>query len=182
MCQLCLPAHTYTCTHTHIIHKHLWDAKGSSGFQCVLWKVLTLANISWCVLFICILGAASASSYCQSFLFECQHYYYSRWCNSRCLSACLSRICLSPRAALSLSASPAFLPSVLFNSYHYVSAKWNPLFLPFCKHLYFSRLDILPLFPTHSDCNGWNGESSLLLSCLSFPIVYSRSLDSVASD
>lgn len=55
-------------------------------------------------------------------------------------------------------------------------------FSTLCRHLYFSRLDMLPLFPTHSDCNGWNGESSLLLSCLSFSIVYCRSLDSVASD
>ncbi len=133
----------HTHAHTFIIHKHLWDAKGSSGFQCVLWKVLTLANISWCVLFICILGAASAGSYCQSFLFECQHYYYSRWCNSRCLSACLSRIlCLSFCVfCASLSVSPAFLPSVLFNSYHYVSAKWNPLgihfFYPLQASLFF---------------------------------------------
>ncbi len=41
-----------------------------------------------CSFFICIRSAASAGSYCQSFPFECQHYYYSRWCNSRCL--CLS--------------------------------------------------------------------------------------------
>lgn len=82
------------------------------------------------------------------------------------LPVCLvSSVCL----CASLSASPAFLPSVLFNSYHYVSAKWNP----FAIHLFYSlqaslffRLDILPLSPSHSDCNGWNRESSLLLSCL----------------
>lgn len=39
-----------THTHTHVINKHLWDAKGSSGIQSVWWKFLTQANISWCVL------------------------------------------------------------------------------------------------------------------------------------
>lgn len=179
-----------TCTHihTHIIHRHLWDTRGQVVFNVGYeksWRQLIFPDVFF---FICIPGAASASSYCQSFLFECQHYYYSRWCNSRCLSACLSCIlCLSFSVFVPLS-QPLLLcfPIVLFNSCHYVSAKWNPLgihfFYPFASTSIFLGLTFYHSFPTHSECNGWNRESSLLLSCLSFPIVYSESPDSVASD
>lgn len=93
---------------------------------------------------ICIAAAASASSYCRSFLFECQHYYYSRWCNSRCLSACLfCLICLSSSLRFSLSLSLLFFQRFLFNSYHYVSNEihldsiWLPtLFYPLQASLF----------------------------------------------
>lgn len=92
-----------------------------------------------------------------------------------CMSVCLS-VCPCP----SISLPPAFLPSVVFNCYHYVSAKWNPLGIHFvfstiCKRLYFSRLDILTVM----------GEREKALRCRLaslFPIVYSPSPDSVASD
>lgn len=120
-----------------------------------------------CSFFICILGAASAGSYCQSLLFECQHYYYSRWCNSRCLSACLCRVlCLSVflrcRASLLLSFPQFCLTAIIMCLPNAIQLEF-----PFSR-LYFFRLDILPPFPTQSDCNGWNGESSLFLSRLSF--------------
>lgn len=70
---------------------------------------------------------------------------------------------MCPRPSISLP--PAFLPSVVFNCYHYVSAEWNPLGIHFFSYhlqasLFFSAW--------HCDCNGWKGESSSLLSCLSF--------------
>lgn len=91
---------------------------------------------------------------------------------------CMS-VCRCVRASLS-GPPPAFLPSVVFNCYHYVSAKWNPLGIHFvfstiCKRLYFSRLDILTVM----------GEREKALRCRLaslFPIVYSPSPDSVASD
>lgn len=85
-------------------------------------------------------------------------------------------LCLCPSLSLCLSFLPSVLTAIIMclpNGIHFFST--------LCEHLYFSMLDVLPHFPTHSDCNGWNGES-LLLSCLSFPIVYSQSLDSVPSD
>lgn len=120
------------CMHTHTHNTEaLVGCKRVKWFSACVWKVLTPANISWCVPFICILGAASAGSYCHSVPFECQRYYYSGWCNSRCLSARLSRIlCPSLRASAPRSAPAALLRWLLFNSYHYVPAKWNPLFPP----------------------------------------------------
>lgn len=86
---------------------------------------------------------------------------------SLCLPVCLSRILrLSSRGPR--SASPAFsslsfvLTPIIMrlpNGIHLEST-----FSTLCKHLYFSGLDILPLFPTQSDCNRRNRESSSLLS------------------
>lgn len=116
--------------------------------------------------FIWIPGAASASSYCQSSLFECQHYYYSRWCNSRCLSACLSATpCLSLCVFVCLS-HPLLLYFPQFCLIAIIMCLPNgihlkPAFSTLCKHLYFSRLDILPLFHTYTVM----GETENVLCC-----------------
>lgn len=145
MCQLCLLARTHAHT---LVRCH-----GSSGFQCVLWKVLTLANISWCGLFflfaywllpqpapivrafylnvntIITAGDATAGVYlCLSVLSPL----------SFCVFVLLSEPLLLSFHQFCLTAIIMCLP----NGIHLEST-----FSTLCKHLYFYRLDIPPLFP-----------------------------------
>lgn len=69
------------------------------------------------------------------------------------VSLCLSvsyRLSVFPASPCSsLSTSSFSFPSVLFNSYHYVSAKWNPLFLAFTSIsiFFFSGLTFYHSYP-----------------------------------
>lgn len=94
-------------------------------------------------------------------------------------------VCLVPSVCLSVCLCPSLLLSQpLLLSFPQLCLTAIIMCLPNGIHSVagisiFLGLTFYHSFPTHSDCNGRNGESSLLLSCLSIHIVYSRSPDSV---
>lgn len=144
MCQLCLLA--WTLAHT------LVRCQGSSGFQCVLWKVLTLANISWCGLFFYLHTGCCLSQLLLSGL--------SIWMSTLLLQQVMLQqvsLCLSVLSSLSfcvfvLLSEPLLLSFQQFCLTAIIMCLRNGIhlestFSTLCKHLYFYRLDILPLFP-----------------------------------
>lgn len=130
------------CTHTHAHVHTLVGCQGSSGFQRVLWKVLTLANISWCVLFLFAYWVLpQPAPIVRAFYLNVNTIITAGDATAGVslpvcfVSSVFQCLCVS------LWAFPAFLPPVLFNSYHYVSAKWNPFginfFYPLQMSLFF---------------------------------------------
>lgn len=177
----------HTRWHTRTIQKHLWAAKGSSGFQRVYeksWRQLIFPDV---FLLFAYWVLPQPAPIVRALRLNVNTIITAGdapvGVSRPGRLACPARLAASRHISAPRSAPAALLRSVLFNSCHYVPAKWNPLFPPFLSISIFLGSPFYPAPTTHSDCNGWNRESSLLLlSCLSVAIVYSQNLDSGPSD
>lgn len=104
--------------------------EGSSGFQCVQWKVLTPANISWCFLSVWMADAASALAP----IVTAFHLNVNTIITAGDATAGISPPVRLLRVSVRLC-QPLPLSSVLFNSYHYAPTEWNPFETSFSSSL-----------------------------------------------
>lgn len=167
MCQLCSLACTRTHARTHIIHSTCGKSRVKWFSMCSMKSPDASLNFLMCSFYLhteCCLSQLLLSG-------------LSIWMSTLLLQQVMQQqvsLCLSVSYPLSVFvplSQPLLLSFPQFCLTAIITCLPNGILLQstfstLCKHLYFFRLDILPLSPSHSDCNGWNRESSLLLSCL----------------